>query len=499
MREKEARPVEAAETFLYVLRNPLMRIIFKLANTRCPKNKQPLIEYALDDCICEKRNTCISCEWFSRIVSLAIRNGEAAFGIKRDSLEKIIRNVYYRRGLVSVLEGIARLGVAIPFIPISPFLVVWNYTNACNLRCIHCYQRADRPLPDELSTEEKKAVIDELSEAGVVSIAFSGGEPLMAKDFLEIARYATDRDIHVAVATNGTLITNEMARKLKESGVQYAEVSLDGATSQTHNSFRGTPDAFEKTIRGVENLLHENIFTCIAATATKHTLHEIPQIIELSKELGVKRVLVFNFIPTGRGEGIVDMDLTPVEREDLLNHLYDELATGELEALCTAPQYSRVCFQRSMQKGRDLVTPTHFYAGEFHGRTRSLAEFIGGCGAGRLYCAIQPNGLVTPCVFMPIVVGDLRRESFKDVWLNSKVLHDLRDRRRLKGRCRHCEFRHVCGGCRARAYTYYDDYLAPDPGCIRELKEPSISFAKGSMVKRLPFSISSNRELVVEA
>jgi len=146
-----------------------------------------------------------------------------------------------------------------------------------------------------------------------------------------------------------------------------------------------------------------------------------------------------------------------------------------------------------------MLTPTHFYAGEFHGRTKSLAEFIGGCGAGRLYCAIQPNGLVTPCVFMPIVVGDLRHESFKEIWLNSRIMRDLRDRERLRGRCRHCNFRHVCGGCRARAYAHYGDYLTPDPGCIRELEEPSVSFAQGLKMKLVPVATSSKREVVVEA
>ncbi len=192
------------------------------------------------------------------------------------------------------------------------------------------------------------------------------------------------------------------------------------------------------------------------------------------------------------------MDLKPVEREDLLNHLYDELAKGELEVLCTAPQYFRICLQRAHPEGLDIITPTHFYAGEFHGRTKSLAEFIGGCGAGRLYCAIQPNGLVTPCVFMPIVVRDLRREKFKMIWLHSGVIHNLRDRERLKDRCRYCSYRYVCGGCRARAYAYCGDYLAPDPGCIRELEEPSISFAQGSRKKLVSFP-STQRETLIRA
>ncbi|NIR87156.1 SPASM domain-containing protein, partial [Candidatus Bathyarchaeota archaeon] len=162
----------------------------------------------------------------------------------------------------------------------------------------------------------------------------------------------------------------------------------------------------------------------------------------------------------------------------LLEYLYSELAKGEIETLCTAPQLARVCLLNSQKTGRDIAAPTHFCATDFSGRIKYLTDFIGGCGAGRLYCAVQPNGLVTPCVFIPIVIGDLRKQSLNEIWRHSPVLDDLRDRGKLKGRCGRCQYRHVCGGCRARAYAYYQDYLTPDPGCIREIEEPSIEFAR---------------------
>jgi len=155
-----------------------------------------------------------------------------------------------------------------------------------------------------------------------------------------------------------------------------------------------------------------------------------------------------------------------------------------MEALSTAPQFSRVCLQQSLIDGTDILSPTHFAALALYGRAKQLADFLGGCGAGRLYCAIQPNGLVTPCVFMPMVVGDLRRRSLKEIWLNSQVMNDLRDRGKLKGRCGRCEYKYVCGGCRARAYAYHGDYLAPDPGCIKELEEPSLNPEPKALVKR---------------
>jgi len=290
------------------------------------------------------------------------------------------------------------------------------------------------------------------------------------------------------MASNGTMITRSVARRLKQIGVGYVNVSLDGAKRETHESFRGVPGCFKKTIAGIRNLVEAGISTCVAVTATKRNLYEIPEIVELAKRLRVRRIIVFNFIPTGRGRELFDIDLTPAKRERLLEYLYDELAKGEIETLCTAPQLARVCLTKSQETGRDVVAPTHFcatdfsgrikYLTDFSGRIKYLTDFIGGCGAGRIYCAVQPNGLVTPCVFMPIVVGDLRKQSLNEIWRHSPVLDDLRDRGKLRGRCGRCQFKYVCGGCRARAYAYYQDYLTPDPGCIREIEEPSVEFAR---------------------
>ncbi|MGQ9680080.1 MAG: radical SAM protein [Candidatus Bathyarchaeia archaeon] len=391
---------------------------------------------------------------------------------------------YIRKGLINVLEAISRHGVTRPQRLAAPFLVVWNFTNACNLSCKHCYQRADKPTADELSTAEAKAIIDQLDDLNVSSIAFSGGEPMIREDFFEVARYASGKGLYVSVATNGTMLTEKNVERLKKSGVSYVEVSLDGARPDTHDSFRGIEGAFNRTVEGIRNAVKAGLFTGIATTSTRENLYEIPEIFELTKRLGIGRLIVFNFIPTGRGEEIVDIDLSPEQRESLLKYLYKELSSGSIEALSTAPQYARVCLQQSIAEGRCMTAPTHFAAMNLPSRTRRLAEFLGGCGAGRLYCAIQPNGLVTPCVFMPIVVGDLRKQSLRKIWSTSKVLHDLSDREALKGRCGQCKYRFICGGCRARAYAYFRDYLAPDPGCIRELEESSYPFMKSSETLR---------------
>jgi len=474
----------SVKTFLSLLENPLLKSIIRFSGDHEFKKGKSYLEAALDDFIgCKTDQYSLTRIIFSGIISLAINLGCTVFNINREETINALKVPYFRKGLLNILSGIGKYGVTRPYKTPAPFLVVWNYTNACNLRCKHCYQRADKPTPDELTTKERLAIIDQLDENNVSALAFSGGEPLMRRDIFKIIEYTHEKGIYISIATNGTLLTRNTVSRLKKSGVGYIEISLDGATKETHESFRGIKGCFEKTIQGIKNSVEAGIYTCIATTATKHNLNEIPRIIELAKKLKVKRVIIFNFIPTGRGEEIIHLDLSPKEREDLLNYLYEELAGGQIEALCTAPQYSRVCLQQSLAKGKDILSPTHFAALDFHGRAKQLADFLGGCGAGRLYCAIQPNGLVTPCVFMPIVVGDLRKQSLREIWLNSKVMNELRDRELLEGRCGHCEYKYICGGCRARAYAYYGDYLAPDPGCIRELEESSTRFALKASIK----------------
>ncbi|MHC1568809.1 MAG: radical SAM protein, partial [Candidatus Syntropharchaeia archaeon] len=339
-----------------------------------------------------------------------------------------------------------------------------------NLRCKHCYANAsNRPAEDELTLEERKEVIDQLDEAGVAAISFSGGEPLVNKDFWEIAKYAGGKGFYLSVATNGTLITRKSARKLRESGIRYVEVSLDGP-KDVHDEFRGIDGAFDRSVEGIKNARDEGLGTGIAMTATRHNLETAPEMIKLARNLKVDRFIVFNFIPTGRGKDMVKEDLTPEEREELMKYLYDEWQKGDLQIFSTCPAYARVSIVEKEKRERGAVSPTHFaeidFPKEFGGAAKALTEFIGGCGAGRVYCSVEHNGDIQPCVFIPIKVGHVLKDGFTNVWKDNKIMNLLRDRDVADYACRSCEFRYVCGGCRARAYAYYNNLKGPDPGCI---------------------------------
>ena len=209
-------------------------------------------------------------------VSFILNRSMGTLTINREEVKRALKEPIVRRGIVNILEGIAYYGVQRPQTTAAPFLVVWNLTRQCNLRCKHCYENA-QPLPaeDELTTEEAKRVIDEFAKSGVVAIAFSGGEPLLRRDFFELVKYAKSKEFYISVASNGTLITKEIATKLKESGIDYIEISLDGF-EDVHDNFRGVKGAWKRTVNGIRNCVDAGIDTCVATTAVSYTHLTLP-------------------------------------------------------------------------------------------------------------------------------------------------------------------------------------------------------------------------------
>ena len=412
----------------------------------------------------------------AKTVATAIERGAKIFNASPQQIKDFLKDPYMRKGFSVIIRGIAEYGITKPQNLSAPFMVVWNFTKQCNLHCKHCYANATPyPAPDELSLEERYKVIDQLDEAGVAAISFSGGEPLINPDFWPVAEYTAKKGFYVSVATNGTLITEEVAHRLKDIGVRYAEISIDGPNAEIHDEFRGMKGAFDLSIKGIKNAKKAGLEVGIATVATHHNLDTIPEIIQLARNLNVDRIIVFNFIPTGRGKNIINDDLTPEEREKLMKYLYSEWEKGDMQVFSTCPAYSRVSLSAVAEKKGHKVSPTHFadieLPEEFLGAGKTLAEFLGGCGAGRIYCSIEQNGDIEPCVFLPIKVGNVIKDGFQKVWDNSEVFKTLRNRDADDYACSDCPFKYICGGCRSRAYAYYGDIKAPDPGCIIKKKE----------------------------
>lgn len=458
--------------FKSVVGNRISRSVLKSFLTYCKKDEDTRLNTAIKVYAGAKsfKDVCFQCKLASLLVKLIIKFGAKSFGGANESqLKEALKDTPQVRGFANIIKGLAEFGVRKPFVSGAPILVVWDVTYTCNLKCKHCYANAGIKLQNELTTEEAKKAIDTFYKAGVVAIAWSGGEPLLRKDIFELSKYAYDKGIYIAMATNGTLIDEGIAQKLWDSGVRFLQISLDSTDPAIHDEFRGVKGAWEKTVNAIKITSKMGFFVNVAMTVTKFNLKDVKEMIDFSEQLGAKWFMVYNFVPTGRGRQITEMDLSPEEREALLKMLYGELKnpSRKIEILTTAPQYSRIAL---MEEGnsKEFIFPTHFANAQLGNQLISLADFIGGCGAGRYYIAMKANGDIQPCVFLPIKVGNIKElyNSFEEWWKNNKILNDLRNKDILKENCGSCPFRYVCGGCRARAYAYFGDYLAPDPGCI---------------------------------
>ncbi|MGC8949071.1 MAG: radical SAM protein [Thermoprotei archaeon] len=467
--------VNAIESFKGIVDNPLSKYLLRYLTGYCEKDHENRLEVALELYLGIRKDACFSCRSASKVVSYIVKKGAKSFGVSEDQLKSTMKDSYWRRGLISVLKGIAFFGVRKPFVPGAPFQVVWNITKACNMNCLHCYESAGIKGNDELTSEQIHQGIDILADAGVTILAFSGGEPTIHPNIVEFISHAHNRGMYVAIATNGYVLANKyVIRKLKSAGLGYVQISLDGLNPNTHDSFRRVKGAWEHAVRAIKNSVEEGLFVEVATTVTKYNINEIPEMIKFVRNLKANWFMLYNFVPTGRGKEIIESDLSPRERFDLLKLAYSETGDGGLQVLSTAPQYAAVA-QMFNKNGKNII-PTHFYNPEYNDpKIRQLAEFIGGCGAGRFYISIEPNGDIYPCVFFPHVdevkIGNLLKDDFEKLWREHELLWKLRNKDILEGFCGKCAFRYTCGGCRARAYNYFGNVLAPDPGCIFNSKE----------------------------
>lgn len=366
-----------------------------------------------------------------------------------------------------------------------PYMVVWNFTNMCNLNCKHCYQDAKAfGTPDELTLEEKINFVDTMEDAGVKVPMISGGEPLIHPDYFTVLDYMVSKGMHVATATNGTMLTKDFAAKLKEHGLAYIEISLDSVDPEKHDEFRGAKGSWKKTVKGIKNCVEAGIFTAVATVFTKETIDEVDAMLDLAAELGAQRFIHFNFVPTGRGKEYAENDLSPEEREMVLSKLFKRRRTIGLEVLSTAPQYGRACLEGSLGKYLEsdrlyvetkaqkseqfyVQSPTHYNTMSDKQQEVPL-ESLQGCGAGRQFVCIQPNGDISPCMFIKSwIEGNIREEPFWDIWERFATYPCFTDRDALEDNCGSCQFRYLCGGCRARAINYIGEPMAADSGCIR--------------------------------
>ena len=368
-----------------------------------------------------------------------------------------------------------------------PRLIFWETTAGCNLACIHCRRVtiADQLLPQDLTTAEAFDLIGQIAAFSQPIFVLSGGEPLFRPDIFDIARYASDSGLIVALATNGTLIDAQVARRIKEAGVRRVSVSFDGADAVTHDIFRGS-GAFQRALDGMAHLQRVGVPYQINTTVARHNVHQMPETLALAKELQAVALHLFLLVPVGCGVEISDdQQITPEEYERVLNWLYDAEMEGgiELKATC-APHYFRIARQRQAEERRRGIVRERprshrrqEHAGEdgrqghpggHPGGRHAMNAMTKGCLAGTGVGFVSHRGEVFPCGYLPLEAGNVRQQPFREIWENSSLFAELRDPDLLTGKCGLCEFKRVCGGCRARAYGMTLEYLGEEPFCTYE-------------------------------
>ncbi|MCW4018835.1 MAG: radical SAM protein [Candidatus Bathyarchaeota archaeon] len=347
--------------------------------------------------------------------------------------------------------------------PNSPLIVSYAVTRACNLRCLHCHVSAREPMPNELTLQEAMHAVDELASLGTEALIFSGGEPLLRKNFiLALAEYCVDLGILPAMLTNGLLLNRRVAEELKDAGILAVGIPIDSIVPANHDKLRNLPGTFDKAIQAIKTCLDVDLEVVITTMALKDTYAEIPQRINSLAQLGVKQFAVYDLVPVGRGKDMMDQAMDQTQRVNLIRYLYQMQETKDLLFTMSGgiPLYPELVSKMHKING---TKPCNLFLKQFW-----VHDSIG-CHAGIAYFSLRPNGDVYPCTFLPITVGNIRERSLTDIWFNSPVLNQLRQRNLLKGKCGECQYRSGCGGCRGRAYACTGDYLESDPVCLQDL------------------------------
>ena len=324
--------------------------------------------------------------------------------------------------------------------PTYPFAIGWCITNKCNLHCKHCNMNSGRANSDELSLIECKKLIDELAENKVQKIMFSGGEPLSRKDFFEIANYAFSKGITISMTTNSLLLTDEIITN-ELYKFEMVRVSLDGNNEEMHEFIRNKKGSYNETLNNIKKMVKLGINVGIVTCISKKNIDSLNDMAMMLDELKIKRWYLPLLAPSGRGAEIANEALSPLETKDFLISI------------------SKISNEVSF----DINLDTPYYV--LLKKDYDIKNINSACPAAVSEMVILSNGDISPCCQLPIISGNCLREGISDVWNNSKVFTEFRNRNLLKGNCAKCKFIMVCGGCRANAYIKYGDYLEGDDMC----------------------------------
>ncbi len=339
----------------------------------------------------------------------------------------------------------------------APRIIAWEITRSCNLSCAHCRAAAEfGHYAGELTLDQIKATVDDIVTITNPIFILTGGEPLMRPDIWEIVDYVHEKGGMPVIGTNATLITDEIAAQMAEHRIPRISVSIDFPTAEEHDGFRGQSGCFDATLEGIGIAKRHGVGVQVNMTVTTMNADKVEAVHDLAEQLGVDAFHIFMLVPTGRGEDLLDKELPPEEYEAVLEWAYERQKTSPLHFKPTdAPHYYRIIRQKARAEGKKVTREEY-----------GLDAMTRGCLGGITFGFISHVGDVQPCGYFDMQLGNVKEEPFSKIWTDSRVFNELRDYSLLKGKCGACEYRAVCGGCRARALSVTGDYLAEEPYCV---------------------------------
>jgi radical SAM protein len=360
----------------------------------------------------------------------------------------------------------------------TPFLAIWEVTQSCDLACKHC-RAAAQPIahPDELNTAEGKALIDQIADMHVPIFVFTGGDPLKRKDVFELIRYASSKDVKVALTPSATpLLTRDAIFKMKEAGLVRLGISLDGSTPEIHDTFRGLTGAWARTIQAIEWAAEAGLPIQVHTTISRHNAQDLDNLCNLFEKLNIVMWNVFFLVPVGRGQ-LGDL-LSGEEFEQVFGKIYELSHRVSFQIKTTeAMHYRRYLLQHNLEERRMGHGHPHGGAHEYEAgaptsdaQTRTAGWATRRVNDGKGFLFVSHVGNVYPSGFLPIHAGNVKETPLSEIYRKAPIFKALRDTSRLKGKCGACEYKEICGGSRARAYAVTGDPLAQEPCCIYEPK-----------------------------
>jgi len=475
------------DPFRYVQR-PKIKNLLSRFNEICPEcGHERRISYI--DSYLSGNTVCKECKSRLKLLSIplpfAMKHVAGYFGMSIDEFKNAAnQNIVLKKAMLSFLEGIGRYGVRTPQPLGSPFFVIVSVTQKCNLNCSFCYNNEyhNNGNSIEMKNEKVKIVIDNLSKAGCLGIGFNGGEPTLRDDLCNLISYACSKDLIPLIATNAVLIDRNYAKDLKDAGLCYAQVSIDGKP-KTHDFLRGKKGTYDYTLKGLRNLVNAGIYVSVAMVANKKNYTEIEDVLDIAKKYKASKFEILDYQCIGKAnDGI---DLNPIERLNIaekLCHLWKEVIKNKEKISLL---YKNPNFYISMKKTFSDIGTANLFGAAFPQEAMKLFKYskrmtdgifsvqdpfspiATSCEAGFFGLYIDTDGTITPCPYMPLKIGNIFKDNFHNIWTHSSILNLIRDRSNLKGTCKNCENIIYCGGCRARTFNMTGDILSSDPLCVK--------------------------------